>query len=387
MNVPMPTLTTLALSCVAAVLLAAAPPSSAASARGPVGDRAGDFLATYTGPREADLDAINAEVAINMLTQRVTMTATLNGPIDTQSNKLYVFGIDRGRGTLGRDQIFQGPLGAPNPGDPKIGAGVLFDAAVGVAADGSVVFFDALKPGVVPVPGAKGDIDGAEISVTLPLAMFPSQGFEPKDYRFNFWPRSAISLDNRVVSDFLPDDRDAPVTLSDAFEFDMIRPGNLLASCVPDARSHVSIERKGAVEEMKVGVAGLPPKTTFDFFVIQVPHPPFGLSWYQGDIRTDEYGRAKQKFLGRFSAESFSVAPGVQPAPVVHAGLDALSNPATAPLHQFHLGLWFDSVDDAVRAGCAPIVTPFNGEHRAGLQVLNTANFADLEGPLSKVKP
>ena len=66
---------------------------------------------------------------------------------------------------------------------------------------------------------------------------------------------------------------------------------------------------------------------------------------------------------------------------------DAGVNPATAPVHEFHLGLWFDSPQDAVKAGCPADVTPFNGEHRAGVQILNTANFADLQGPLSSVKP
>ena len=32
-------------------------------------------------------------------------------------------------------------------------------------------------------------------------------------------------------------------------------------------------------------------------------------------------------------------------------------------------------------------MTPFNGEHNAGVQVLNTSNFKDLEGPLINVKP
>jgi hypothetical protein len=32
-------------------------------------------------------------------------------------------------------------------------------------------------------------------------------------------------------------------------------------------------------------------------------------------------------------------------------------------------------------------VTPFNGEHNAGIQVLNTSNFADDHGPLRQVNP
>ena len=82
------------------------------------------------------------------------------------------------------------------------------------------------------------------------------------------------------------------------------------------------------------------------------------------------------------------VAPDSAPAPVVHSAMpfpDANRNPATAPVHTFHLGLWFNSPADAARAGCGNGVTPFNGEQHAGIQVLNTANFPDAAGPLSKV--
>ena len=61
---------------------------------------------------------------------------------------------------------------------------------------------------------------------------------------------------------------------------------------------------------MDVSVQGLPPNTDFDFFVIQTPKAPFGVSWYQGDIQTDSKGRGKQRFAGRFSIETFAVAPG-----------------------------------------------------------------------------
>ena len=112
----------------------------------------------------------------------------------------------------------------------------------------------------------------------------------------------------------------------------------------------------------------------------------FGLSWYQGDIETNGDGRGRGEFVGRFNIETFIVAPGAQPAPVVHAA-DASSNPATAPVHTYHLGLWFNSPNDAVRAGCPGTVTPFNGDHTAGVQVLNTSNFPDLAGPLRQLTP
>ena len=58
----------------------------------------------------------------------------------------------------------------------------------------------------------------------------------------------------------------------------------------------------------------------------------------------------------------------------------------TDPVQMYHLGLWFDSTAAAAKAGCPSTATPFNGEHKAGVQVLNTATFPDLLGPLIKIK-
>jgi hypothetical protein len=61
--------------------------------------------------------------------------------------------------------------------------------------------------------------------------------------------------------------------------------------------------------------------------------------------------------------------------------------PATAPVHTYHLGLWFNSPADAVAAGCPGATTPFNGDHTAGVQVLNTSNFPNDQGPLRSLVP
>jgi hypothetical protein len=86
---------------------------------------------------------------------------------------------------------------------------------------------------------------------------------------------------------------------NDAFTFDMVVSAGA-KTCVPNATAKVTIRPRGPVEEMEVAVQGLPPKSEFDFFVIQVPKGPFGVSWYQGDIETDKYGRGFQRFVGRF---------------------------------------------------------------------------------------
>ena len=174
------------------------------------------------------------------------------------------------------------------------------------------------------------------------------------------------------------------------FDFQMVRGAKLVNSgCLPNATAEVKIKPGGPVEVMDVNVSGLPPNTDFDFFVIQKPGAPFGLAWYQGDIETGDDGEGHGRFVGRFNEETFIVAQGSVPAPVVHSGAfpDATTNPVTEPVHTFHLGLWFNSPIDAANAGCPADVTPFNGEHNAGIQVLNTSNFPDLQGPLFFVKP
>jgi hypothetical protein len=113
------------------------------------------------------------------------------------------------------------------------------------------------------------------------------------------------------------------------------------------------------------------------------------VAWYQGDIHTDKNGRGHQQFIGRFNVETFSVAQGPASAPVVFPNgvlPDANMNPSFNPIQMYHLGLWFDSFQAAGAAGCPATETPFNGQHIAGIQVLNTSNFADDHGPLRDIK-
>src|SRR5215831_16160479 len=168
--------------------------------------------------------------------------------------------------------------------------------------------------------------------------------------------------------------------------FDMLVSGGA-KTCLPNATGSVRITQDGPVEVMDVTVRGLAPNTDYDFFVIQVPKSPFGVAWYQGDIETDRNGNGHQRFIGRFSIETFAIAQNTAPAPVVFHGPfpDASSNPPFNPIQMYHLGLWFGSPQAAQNAGCSPTPTPFNGEHNAGIQVLNTSNFPDDHGPLRNV--
>jgi len=167
--------------------------------------------------------------------------------------------------------------------------------------------------------------------------------------------------------------------------FQMVRSAAAAgAGCLNGAHAQVTVQSQGPVEVMKVSAASLPRNTDFDFFVIQVPNTPFGISWYQGDLESDGQGNAQGTFVGRFSIETFAVAPNVAPAPVVFP-TDASKNPAFNPVQMYHLGLWFNSPRDAAAAHCPGTVTPFNGEHNAGVQALSTRNFADQNGPLRQI--
>jgi hypothetical protein len=171
--------------------------------------------------------------------------------------------------------------------------------------------------------------------------------------------------------------------------FNLVRSAGVVkAGCLLKAKAQVTIESDGPVEEMRVVAFGLPANTDFDFFVIQVPNTPFGMSWYQGDIETNRLGIGVGRFIGRFNVETFIVAPGTADSPIVfdNAFPDASLNPPTGPIHTYHLGLWFNDPEDATKAGCPGNVTPFNGEHDAGIQVLNSSNFPDLAGPLFNLK-
>jgi hypothetical protein len=119
---------------------------------------------------------------------------------------------------------------------------------------------------------------------------------------------------------------------------------------------------------MHVEVASLPANVDFTLFVITTPNAPFVPAWYQGDITTNAQGKGVVDVTGILDDETFILNPG---------GVAAQTD---------HLGIWFADPADAVNAGCPATVTPFDGDHNAGIQVLNTSNFPDNKGPLLKIQ-
>jgi hypothetical protein len=167
----------------------------------------------------------------------------------------------------------------------------------------------------------------------------------------------------------------APATAK-TFSFALKPSSAAITACLPKASGHVTITPGTLNDTMKVSLSGMPANAGFDLFVIQQPTAPFGISWYQSDIQANAYGTGSATVKGIFDAETFSVSPG--------------GTTTFAPTHQYHLGVWFNDPSVPFNLGCepgatSPIVTPFNGEQNAGIQVVNTAQFPVNAGPLSKV--
>src|SRR5262245_48764715 len=114
-----------------------------AAAQGGIIDAANDFVPTYLGPRNGDLDVLFAEVLLDQ--SNFTLHAVVNAPVGTTPGGFYVWGFDRGAHRVG----------FPNLGSPPIALGVLFDTVVivrptGVNVGGTVV------------------VDGTEITAIVP---------------------------------------------------------------------------------------------------------------------------------------------------------------------------------------------------------------------------
>jgi hypothetical protein len=173
----------------------------------------------------------------------------------------------------------------------------------------------------------------------------------------------------------------------DSTTFKMVRSQAAVDNdCLEGAKANVDVRTTPTDNQiMDVTVNHAPKNTEFELFVTQQPNSPFGISWYQADFETNNQGQGEVRARGIFSEELFAVAPGVVNAPQVD-DLDAEKNPAFAPVHTYHLGLWFGSPEEAQAAGCTANVTPFDGDHEAGIQAFSTRNFPALHGPLRQIQ-
>ena len=156
----------------------------------------------------------------------------------------------------------------------------------------------------------------------------------------------------------------------ESITFNMVKSAGAASCLKTTARGRVTISDLGPVQNMHVEVSSLAPNTVFTLFVTNTPAAPFVPAWYQGDITTNANGNGVLDVTGIFNHETFILNPGT---PAVPVELD-------------HLGIWFADPADAANAGCPDTPTPFDGDHNAGIQVLNTSNFVADKGPLLNLK-
>src|SRR5215471_4382648 len=95
---------------------------------------------------------------------------------------------------------------------------------------------------------------------------------------------------------------------TNVFKFKMVPSSPNITSCLPQAQGEAIITRGSLNDTLHLQVHGLAPSTGYDLFVIEVPHAPFGVSWYQSDLETDAHGNGQVSVRGIFNVETFSIS-------------------------------------------------------------------------------
>jgi len=159
-------------------------------------DPVGDFLATYTGPQNGDLNVLSAEAFYDGT--NFTFTSTQNGAVGTTPGALYVWGIDTGANIA--------PFGAFAPG-------ILFDTVVILVPGGQSFVDDLLTSTITDISAAT--VSGDTISDVVSAGLLPSSGFSPESYLVNIWPRDGLAQGAAglpQIAEFNPNTTDAAVT-------------------------------------------------------------------------------------------------------------------------------------------------------------------------------
>ncbi len=169
--------------------------AAAAGAAFAVNDPIGDFLPSYTGAKNGDLDVVSSFVTYNPGSDTFFFSGTMNDVIGTTSTAFYVWGIDRGTGTA--------RFGA-------LADHVLFDSVVILRLDGSATV--NLLPGATVLAGA-ATFAGNTITASISGALLPGAGFAKSAYTWNLWPRDSVPVGNAQISDFAPDNSNVDVAV------------------------------------------------------------------------------------------------------------------------------------------------------------------------------
>jgi hypothetical protein len=179
---------------VLAIAAALAVPTAARAVSDPVGD----FLGTYSGSQNADLDFTDARARFDGASFNLGLT--LAGPVTASPGLLHVWGINRGAGTPRLNIL----------ADPDLDPNVRWDALAVLFNDRTlrvVTFPQVGAPTITPIANGV-TVDGNNLSVSVPLALLPSRGFDPGSYTFQLWSRlranPAMDGPNTEIADFGP---------------------------------------------------------------------------------------------------------------------------------------------------------------------------------------
>ena len=164
----------------------------------------------------------------------------------------------------------------------------------------------------------------------------------------------------KLASASRSDSKPAP---KDHVTFQLVPSSDALAKCMPRAKVTVTVKLRTdqtGRDVFLVDASGLPPKTSFTTFLLEVPGAPFGAAEYIGDVDTDKHGQAHAE-LRLIVEEAF--ASTLVDGKRVRAELN-------------HVGMWFadPAADDFCFGKGGGAVTPFDGDGEAGVQAFNSAN-------------
>lgn len=131
-----------------------------------------------------------------------------------------------------------------------------------------------------------------------------------------------------------------------------------LDACFPHARAKVRVDLTTddiGFDTFTIKAKGLQPDTAFTVFLIEKAGLPFGHVEYIGDIFTDQYGSARNTFE-LIVEEAF-----------------AFDNETGDRADLNSVGFWFaDEKDDDDCLGAGSPVTGFDGDGKAGVQMMNS---------------
>lgn len=159
-------------------------------------DPKNDFISTYAGAKNGDVDVLSTNVVFNGST--FFLTATMDGAIGTTSGALYVWGFNRGTGTARFASI-----GITN---------VLFDSVITLRPD-TTASITRIGGTTTNLPVGTVTITGNTLSAAIAGTELPSTGLPQASFTWNLWPRVGTGNNNQI-SDFAPDNSNAPLTVA-----------------------------------------------------------------------------------------------------------------------------------------------------------------------------